>query len=145
MTSIPERQNGDGSATAHPKDLGESRYQEGLVAYRNGDEVTAKRLWTEAASHAVSFKAYHRLGELALKTGDLLEATTMLAAAVGLGVNQVKPRLQLAALMEQRGEPYTAAMLLTDALRINPRDSASQERLATLCEAHPWLKGQLER
>lgn len=142
MSSI-EEPTGPEAPAAHPRDQAEENYKAALKALDEQRPEEAEVLLRQAAELAPQFKTFERLGELAVRRGDLAEGTVMLAAAVGLGVNQARARILLAEVLAQRGEIYVAAMKLTEALRIDPNHKRGKERLKALVAEHPWLEEQL--
>jgi len=129
---------------AESNDATPSTYDRALMAAKVGDVAAAEALFQESLRESAHFKTYERLGELARARGDLVGATLYLAAAVGLGVNQSRPRVLLAEVLEARGEIYSAGMKLQEALRLNPQYKTAAETLARLRAAHPFLENQLD-
>lgn len=128
---------------AESNDATPSIYDRALAAVQAGDLAAAEALFQDSLRESAHFKTYERLGELARRRGDLVGATLYFAAAVGLGVNQPRPRLLLAEVLVERGEIYSAAMKLSEALRLNPQYKTAAEALARLRAAYPFLELQL--
>lgn len=129
--------------SAHPRDAAEEHYKAALKALDDEEPDVAEALLRQAAELVPQFKVFERLGELAVQRGDLAQGTVMLAAAVGLGVNQARARILLADVLAKRGEVYVAAMKLVEALRIDPKHNKAKAALATLVAEHSWLEEQL--
>jgi tetratricopeptide (TPR) repeat protein len=82
------------------------------------------------------------LGACLLKQGDLKQGILHLAAAVGLGHNQFKDRVELAEAFYSLGEAFRhdALWQIEEALRINPRYRRAKDVLRGWLSSEPSLR-----
>lgn len=113
-------------------DEGLHLYNDGRSAMEAGNYQLAVKKFEESIRIAPHFKTLESLGECLLLLNQFTEAIVYLAAAVGLGNKQFRPRYLLAKALSATSDVPGAIEKLQEALDINPNYQRARELLNEL-------------
>ncbi len=113
-------------------DVARELYELGRHAHREGRLIEAAELLRASAHVDPHFKTLELLGEILIDLRQTRDAAIYLAAAVGLGPKQSKPRYFLAQVLASWGQTDDARILLREALRLNPQYKSAIDLLNQL-------------
>jgi tetratricopeptide (TPR) repeat protein len=116
-------------------DFALSAYTKGREALREGRTAEAVELLRASVTRSPHFKTLELLGEALVGLGMYADGIVCLAASVGLGHKQSRPRFLLAKALAETGQQREALPLLDEALALNPQYASAKELRAQIVDA----------